>query len=304
MPVDLSNRLGCKAWQQRQRIENSVKHIAKGKKLKNPPPWCQYRILKSALRISGLWGVTYKQYLNPIVERNTFHITDLKSDLNGFKILQISDLHLDLDPAYLPSLVECIKALEYDLCVLTGDFQNSFNAADQVVSLIRPLLDEIRTQVFAVPGNHDTSDLISKLETAGLPFLLNENIPLKIQKSNFYLCGVDDPIYYRSHNLAKARLGVPEKELTILLSHVPTTGPEASVLGYDIQLSGHTHGGQICLPGGIPIAKGSSPRTRIKGPWQEGNLQGYTSSGVGASHIPARLFCPSEITLHTLRVVN
>ena len=109
MPVDLSNRLGCKAWQQRQRIENSVKHIAKGKKLKNPPPWCQYRILKSALRISGLWGVTYKQYLHPTVERNTFHITDLKSDLNGFKILQISDLHLDLDPAYLPSLLNASR---------------------------------------------------------------------------------------------------------------------------------------------------------------------------------------------------
>ena len=91
--------------------------------------------------------------------------------------------------------------------------------------------------------------------------------------------------------------------MTILLSHSPETHREAAALGYDLQLSGHTHGGQICLPGGIPILHNAPGcrRELIAGPWREGSMLGYTSRGAGAAGVAARFFCPPEITIHTLR---
>ncbi len=252
------------------------------------------------LRMSGLMGPARRQYLEPVVEHNTIALPGLPDELCGFTILHITDLHIDLDPAHGPAILELTAPLQYDLCVLTGDFQNAFDATTEAIQLLRPLLDSIRTPAYAVPGNHDTTELICRLEEAGLPFLLNENVSIRHNGATFRLCGIDDPIYFRGHDLAKARKGVEAGQTTLLLSHVPTTADAAAQLGYDIQLSGHTHGGQLCLPGGFPIAKGSTPRSRVKGPWRAGNLQGYTSRGVGASHIPARLFCPPEITLHRL----
>ena len=304
MRTDYSNRLGAAAWQQRLAIEKSPKHRAKNHTLRNPPAWHPYAILHGMLKLSGLMRLAHKQYLSPVVERNAFTLTNLPEALHNFTLLQITDIHADLDPGHLPFLIDTIKIVDYDLCVLTGDFQNAFDATSTAIELLHPVLSTIQKPCFAVPGNHDTIEMIEQLEQAGLPFLLNENVLINHDGATLHLCGIDDPIYFRGHNLVKARQGVAADAVTILLSHVPTTAEDASRLGYDIQLSGHTHGGQLCLPGGIPIAKGSTPRSRASGAWRVGRLQGYTSRGVGASHIPARLFCPPEITLHTLKRIG
>lgn len=300
MSSNLSKRLGKRLWQRRLSVESSEKHLAKNRMLIAPPPLHPNSFIKYFLKGTGLLPTAQRQFMEPILEQNSFQIPGLPSPLDGFTILHLTDLHIELEPALAPIIVKKIKDLAYDLCVITGDLQHAFDAADTVTNLLKPILKTINTPVYAVPGNHDTTKVITQLEVAGLPFLLNEHIPINHNGANFHLCGIDDPIYFRTHDLQKARQGLCAQDITLLLSHAATTAEKANALDYTLQLSGHTHGGQLCLPGGIPIVKGSTPRQRVKGPWHHQRLLGYTSRGIGASHIPARLFCSPEITLHTL----
>jgi hypothetical protein len=94
---------------------------------------------------------------------------------------------------------------------------------------------------------------------------------------------------------------VPSEAFSVLLSHTPEIFRQAAHAGFNLLLSGHTHGGQICLPGRIPIILESRlPRSMGSGPWVYGDLSGYTSVGVGSSIVPVRFNCPPEITLHHL----
>jgi predicted MPP superfamily phosphohydrolase len=116
-----------------------------------------------------------------------------------------------------------------------------------------------------------------------------------------YLAGIDDAHYYRVDNIEKAASGIPHDGFSILLSHTPEVYRQAAHAGFDVFLSGHTHGGQICLPGSIPITLGSVlPRRMGSGPWQYGAMIGYTSVGVGCAAVPVRFNCLPEITLHRL----
>jgi hypothetical protein len=98
---------------------------------------------------------------------------------------------------------------------------------------------------------------------------------------------------------------IPDGEFSILISHTPEVYRQAALAGFNLLLSGHTHGGQICLPGGIPITLDSVlPRFMGSGAWKYGSLIGYTSVGAGSSIVPVRFNCPPEITLHHLRRSN
>ena len=90
--------------------------------------------------------------------------------------------------------------------------------------------------------------------------------------------------------------------MSILLSHTPETYRQAADAGFNVMLCGHTHGGQICLPGGIPVLTlADSPRALARGPWRYREMVGYTSAGTGTSIVDVRLNCPPEVTLHRLR---
>ncbi len=116
--------------------------------------------------------------------------------------------------------------------------------------------------------------------------------------------GVDDPHYYETDNLEKAMTGVSDDTFSILLAHSPEITRQAAYAGVDVYLCGHTHGGQICLPGGQPlIANSRCPHNQCKGAWKYDTMQGYTSRGVGTSSVDVRFNCPPEITIHTLRRV-
>ncbi len=102
-------------------------------------------------------------------------------------------------------------------------------------------------------------------------------------------------------NIEKAVMPIPAGSFSILLSHTPEIYRQAAHANFDLMLSGHTHGGQICLPGSIPITLESAlPRRMGAGPWQYHDMIGYTSVGAGSSVVPVRLNCPPEITLHRL----
>jgi predicted MPP superfamily phosphohydrolase len=139
------------------------------------------------------------------------------------------------------------------------------------------------------------------LERMGVRILLNEHVEIEREGASIVLAGVDDAHFYRVDNLEKAATGVPEGAFSILLSHTPEIYRQAAHAGFDLMLSGHTHGGQICLPGGVPLTLESSlPRRMGRGGWRYGEMAGYTSAGCGACVVPVRFNCPPEITLHRL----
>jgi len=146
--------------------------------------------------------------------------------------------------------------------------------------------------------------MVPGLEDMGIRMLLNESEALVRGDNCIYLAGIDDAHYYRVDNIEKAAAKIPPDEFSILLSHTPEIYRQAAHAGFDLLLSGHTHGGQICLPGSIPITLDSVlPRRMGSGPWGYGGMAGYTSVGVGSSIVPVRINCPPEITLHRLRCV-
>jgi predicted MPP superfamily phosphohydrolase len=120
--------------------------------------------------------------------------------------------------------------------------------------------------------------------------------------AEIYLAGIDDAHYYRTHSLIKAAHDIPREACAILLSHTPEPYRHAAHAEFSLMLAGHTHGGQICLPGGIPILTDcAAPRALARGPWRFRDLVGYTSVGCGASIVDVRLNCLPEVTLHRLR---
>jgi predicted MPP superfamily phosphohydrolase len=113
---------------------------------------------------------------------------------------------------------------------------------------------------------------------------------------------VDDPHYYRTHDLDLAFRGVPDQAFRILIAHSPEAYKEAATFCTHLYLCGHTHGGQICLSSWGPVFTHSrAPRYTAGGRWQYQRMKGYTCRGAGASGVPLRFNCPGEISLITLR---
>jgi predicted MPP superfamily phosphohydrolase len=169
------------------------------------------------------------------------------------------------------------------------------------LEVVAKLRDALRGDIYAVLGNHDSITMVPDLEALGINFLLNESAVITRGKDAVYLVGVDDAHFYRADNIEKAAAGIPEQCVSILLSHTPEIYRRAAHAGFSFMLSGHTHGGQICLPGNIPILlEADLPRALGAGPWRHEGIVGYTSVGVGSSVVPVRFNNRPEITLHRL----
>jgi hypothetical protein len=132
--------------------------------------------------------------------------------------------------------------------------------------------------------------------------LVNEYATIVRDDQRIWLAGIDDAHFFRLDNIEKAAVEIPADEYSILLSHTPEVYRQAAHADFNLMLSGHTHGGQLCLPGSIPIMLDAMlPRRMGAGAWRHNAMQGYTSVGAGTSMIAVRLNCPPEITLHHLR---
>ena len=117
--------------------------------------------------------------------------------------------------------------------------------------------------VYAVLGNHDWIETVPPMEAAGIRFLLNEGVRLERGGAALWLAGVDDPHFYEADNLEKAVAGVGRDETVVLLCHTPELFRQAAFGGVDLMLCGHTHGGQLCLPGGRAVLTNArAPRLR------------------------------------------
>jgi predicted MPP superfamily phosphohydrolase len=260
-------------------------------------------IIRNALKLTGLYWRARRNAERIIVKRNEVRSAALPSLFDGYKILHISDMHVDLNEVAMQHLIELVDGMQYDLCVLTGDYRGKtfgpFEAALEGVAKVRARLKE---PIYGVLGNHDTIQMVPAMEAMGIRMLLNECEVIARGDQRIYLAGIDDAHFFRVDNIEKAAFPIPEGEFSILLSHTPEVYRQAAHANFNLMLSGHTHGGQICLPGSIPIKlEAVLPRRMGAGAWQYHNMIGYTSVGAGSSVLPVRLNCPPEITLHCLR---
>lgn len=262
-----------------------------------------HNVLSWALKATFLHSRAAGNALGIEVRNNKVDIPDLPENFNGYRILQMSDLHLDIDERLTDAIVERLEGLEYDLCVLTGDYRFlTFGPYDKAIAYMAELVEHIQSPIYGILGNHDFIEMVFSLEEMGISILLNESVPISRGNSTIYLAGVDDDFYYEVANLGKATDTIPDNSTAILLSHSPELYRKASYLDFSLMLSGHTHGGQICLPGSLSVTTNSSaPRRYSRGKWQYHSMHGYTSAGTGSSGILARFNCPPEITIHTLK---
>jgi uncharacterized protein len=266
-----------------------------------------YSLLRKLLQVSGLYWVGRRNAARVVVRENPIASAALPREFDGFTILHLSDLHVEFSEQALQRAAAIIDTLSYDLCVFTGDFRAlTYGSHDAAIRGIEALRGHIKSPIYAVLGNHDTVLMVPELERLGLHILLNESVEVTRAGSGqkIFLAGVDDAHYFRADNLEKAVVGIPADAFSVLLSHTPEIYRPAAYCDFDVMLCGHTHGGQICLPGGIPLKLNAViPRRFGAGPWRYGNLRGYTSTGLGTSIVTVRFNCPAEITLHKLRTI-
>jgi uncharacterized protein len=242
-------------------------------------------------------------------------LSRLAESWDGFRIAQLSDLHYDdwFSVVPLRRAIDIVNGLQPDLVVLTGDFVTSREArrwgGGQAAKAIEPcaqLLAQIRARsgVLAALGNHDLSTnaahVTAVLQSHSIPVLRNRSVSLEREGKRLWLCGVDD-ILDGKPDLTLTLRGVPPNEPVVLLAHEPDWADYVAHHPVDLQLSGHSHGGQIRLP---LIGAPCLPQLARKYPWglrRIGPLVLYTNAGIGTIWVPMRLNCPPEVTLITLR---
>jgi predicted MPP superfamily phosphohydrolase len=241
----------------------------------------------------------------------------LADSWDGFRIAQLSDLHYDDHFSVVPlrKAVDIVNGLQPDLIVVTGDFVTSRSrhpsrsVAAQDAKAIEPCAQLVaqmhaRSGTLAALGNHDVAadaaHIVEVLQSHDIPVLRNRSVPFERDGKRLWLCGVDD-ILSGKPRLDLALKEIPADEPVVLLAHEPDWADYVANHPVDLQLSGHSHGGQIRIPFlGAPYL----PPLARKYPWglrRIGGLTLYTNAGIGTIEVPTRINCPPEVTLITLR---
>lgn len=295
-PLHLRQRLGIEA-------DREARVFGQGIKFFHIENWVTvHSVIRWVLRLTLLHRRGRRNALSIELSRNEIALAGLPSAFDGFTILQISDLHLDMNAELPHVLCERVRELDYDICVLTGDFRyRTAGPVEGALAGMDRLRLHLKAPVYAVLGNHDSIHMVPPMEAMGVRVLLNEAVAIERGGQRVYLAGIDDPHYYRVDNFEKACQEIPEDAIAILLAHTPEVYRQAAHAGFDVMLCGHTHGGQICLPGGIPImVNARCPRRICRKSWRYHRMQGYTSLGAGSSIVDVRLNNRPEVTLHRL----
>jgi predicted MPP superfamily phosphohydrolase len=249
----------------------------------------------------------------PRLVRREFFLSRWPERLNGFTIAQLSDFHYDSYFSVHPlhAAIPMVNSLRPDLIVLTGDFvsvpligdaQKAAFAAEPCARLLRQMTAP--HGLWAVMGNHDEGTdrkhVTRALQAENIQVLANQSEAIERDGARIWLAGVND-VLSRTADLAKTLRRVPTGEAVILLAHEPDFADEAARFPIDLQLSGHSHGGQVRIPLLPPLYLPPLAKKYIWGTYHIGPLTLYTNAGLGTIGVPVRLNCPSEITLLTLR---
>ncbi|MBC7545919.1 MAG: metallophosphoesterase [Candidatus Sericytochromatia bacterium] len=234
------------------------------------------------------------------VKRVAVSLAQLSPALAGFRIVQISDVHVGqtIGQGFIEALVAQINALQPDLIAITGDLVDGSVA--NIGAAVAPLAG-LRAPhgVFFVTGNHEyysaVTDWLPFLTGLGIRVLRNERVPIEQAGAGFDLAGIDDFLaegFGHGPDLPKALAGRDPDRPVVLLAHQPRAIFEAARLGVSLQLSGHTHGGQI-FPFNY-LVKLQQPY--VSGLHRHGDSQIYVSRGTGYWGPPMRVGAPPEVT--------
>ncbi|HEY7161842.1 MAG TPA: metallophosphoesterase, partial [Acidobacteriota bacterium] len=238
------------------------------------------------------------------VKRVEIPFKNLPRSLDGFTIAQISDIHSGtfMNEAEMISIREIMDSQHPQIAVMTGDFVDT---ASREIEPVARVFSKIKTDygIFGCMGNHDLFDnykvVSAAMKDSGITMLENANQILRVNGDNLNLLGVNDG---RLANLDKTLNGVDPDEFKVLLAHRPEFFPQSFKDGIDLQLSGHTHGGQLGLNFfGIPLSPMQIFHKYIYGLYKEGKSHLYVNPGVGMVFAPIRIGIRPEITLITLR---
>jgi predicted MPP superfamily phosphohydrolase len=261
-------------------------------------------IVKLMFKMPLLKRFGLQNALNVGLNQIELQLKDLPARFAGCKILFITDMHLGGIECLAEKINRIAGRVEYDYCILGGDYSFGFDATNEFMNeQLREVIEFLveRSEVFGILGNHDVYRIAEVLDGFGVNMVINEHVCLERKGDKVYLSGVDDCYFFHADELDEAAAGIPDDAFKIIVSHSPDLYKQAELAGYSLYLAGHTHGGQICLPGEIAvITHAHVPRNMIKGRWKCKSMEGYTSSGAGISLVPARFFCQPEVVLLTL----
>lgn len=256
------------------------------------------------MKIHPAWKVNLS---NIELTNHTIDILGLDQALHGYRIVQISDFHLGswfkLD--HLEGVVDIVNDLKPDLIAITGDMVNHLDR--RILPGLASILAKLKPKdvVAAVLGNHDhwsDANLIRDvLKQSRVIDLSNAAICINRGEAKVYIAGVDD--FYTGHDdLKRVLTYIPDGYPAILLAHEPDFIEVSSATGrFSLQISGHTHGGQIIFPKLGPLYLPLYGRKYPSGFYQVGETMLYTNRGLGTSWLGLRLNCPPEITIFTLQ---
>ena len=263
--------------------------------------------------IGTLDGFVVEPHFRLAVESIEFKLSRLPAEFDGFRIVQLTDIHFgpNIGTKHVRKCMEAVRAFNPDLVVLTGDFvshpllkRNRKQGAKHAEPCADALVEFKDAPQIAILGNHDhwtDAEIVhGALAERGITVLRNASTVVERGGKRLWIAGVDD-VFEGKADLTAALANVPVEEATILLAHEPDYADYVARFPVDLQLSGHSHGGQVRIPGVGPLILPALARKYHSGYYRVGGLQLYTSRGVGLINPPVRFHCPPEITLITLR---
>jgi predicted MPP superfamily phosphohydrolase len=265
------------------------------------------KLVKILLFIAFLIGFFYVNNNWLTVSNHTIQSSEIPTSFDGYRIVQVSDLHDATFGENQQRLVNKIQQTKPDLIVITGDIidsnrynlQNSLNLIDQIVKI---------ADVYYVTGNHevatnDVDRIKEELTTRGVRVLANETLNLERGGEAISLTGIEDPLMGEIASKMISDSHVPSDAFTVLLAHRPEDFQAYVDAGIDVTFSGHAHGGQFRIPGmGGLVAPGQGYfPTYTAGIHEQGESKLVVSRGLGNSIIPIRLFNLPEIVVVTLK---
>ena len=275
------------------------------------------RAVGTLLTAGGLsaGGYFYAREVEPRmldITRHTIKNAGLPPGFDGIRLIQFSDTHIGFQYTMeqLKQLIDTINEQNPDLIVFTGDLLDDprhYNEKTKLISMLNKLKAPLGK--FAVYGNHDHggygSDLYKEImEQSGFTILLNTSANIKLlDGSSISIAGIDDAMLGKP-DLAASMAGIPKNTFTILLSHAPDKAEEAAHYRIQMQLSGHSHGGQIQIPFYGPLVTPPFAEKYVEGFYtvgSESNLTLYVNRGLGTTRLPFRFLSQPELAVFTLK---
>jgi predicted MPP superfamily phosphohydrolase len=259
------------------------------------------------------FGYTYARYIEPHqLEINRYNINSplIPKGFNEIKILQFSDTHIGhyYNKEHFKELITAINEQEADMVFFTGDLIDAPDLYENPSQLI-PLLSAINAPLgkFSIYGNHDhggygTESYKQIMEQSGFELLVNSSTSISINEESITIAGLDDYMLGRP-DFEQTLRPIPEGEYTILLAHEPDVAKISHSYPVHLQLSGHSHGGQIKLPLYGAIVTPPYANDYVEGFYEIGSIPLilYVNRGLGTTRVPLRFLSKPEISIFTLK---